>query len=320
MARSFDITAASESIRLDGSRQGEISFTVSNAIGTPVRGRVVLEPEGQTRPEWLSVDGQAERDFTVDGTHTYVVKVSVPQNIPEGTHAFHPLVVDVASPDEQYARGPSVGFQVPRPFVPPKKRLPWWIPVAAVGGLALIVLIAALWPRGGGEQDAGTGGSGVTEADRLRFNGINSYVDLGAPAYLDISGPITLEAWIRPLAIDGVRDIVAHGYALNPPGEVFLRILDGAYQVGSWPENAAVASTPVPPEDLGKWVHLAGVYDGTQWLLYRNGVKVASAPTPTGSVPVAGRWAIGARGGGTERFFWGDIRDVRIWSIARPRV
>jgi hypothetical protein len=77
------------------------------------------------------------------------------------------------------------------------------------------------------------------------------------------------------------------------------------------------AAAPIPREDTGEWVHLAGVYDGSRWRLYRNGQEVASNPDPVGVVPVKGAWAIGARGGGSERFFAGDIAEVRLWNVAR---
>ncbi len=34
-------------------------------------------------------------------------------------------------------------------------------------------------------------------------------------------------------------------------------------------------------------------------------------------VPVNAPWAIGARGGGGERVFDGDIAEVRLWKVAR---
>jgi hypothetical protein len=64
-------------------------------------------------------------------------------------------------------------------------------------------------------------------------------------------------------------------------------------------------------------VHLAGVYDGSRWRLYRNGQEVASNPDPVGALAVQGPWAIGARGGAVERVFDGDIAEVRLWQVAR---
>ncbi|MCY1080463.1 LamG domain-containing protein [Archangium lansingense] len=151
----------------------------------------------------------------------------------------------------------------------------------------------------------------------LTFNGSNAFVSLGDPDALDFIGPITIEAWVKPLATDGLRNIVARDSSTNPPGAVFLRIWDGKYQIGSWNGLDHLVAAPVPPEDLDKWVHLAGVYDGIQWSLYRNGEKVASSMDSIGAVPANVRWAIGAQSDGADRYFKGSIRDVRIWLIAR---
>ncbi|GLV59930.1 hypothetical protein KDH_67540 [Dictyobacter sp. S3.2.2.5] len=158
----------------------------------------------------------------------------------------------------------------------------------------------------------------------LNFDGTGAFVDLrssstdtGNPSDLQFTGPITLQAWLKPAANDGIRNIIAHGYALNPAGEVFLRIANGQYQVGSWNGADHVAVFPMPLSDLGRWVHLSGVYDGTQWILYRNGQEVARNTDSTGAVAVQGAWAIGARGAGGERFFSGNLRNIALWQEAR---
>jgi hypothetical protein len=75
----------------------------------------------------------------------------------------------------------------------------------------------------------------------------------------------------------------------------------------------------MPATDVGQWVYLSGVYNGSQWLLYRDGVLVAtSGSTTQGALQVSNTdWAIGARGTGTERFFQGSIADVSIWRFGR---
>lgn len=118
--------------------------------------------------------------------------------------------------------------------------------------------------------------SEIPEFTSLIFNGQNQYVKLGNPAALNFSGSITIAAWIKPTATDGVRNIVAHGYNPNPAGEVFLRIVDGQYQVGSWDGSSYFAAAAIPASDLRSWVHLAGVYDGIAWKLYRNGVLLST--------------------------------------------
>ncbi|HEX6746937.1 MAG TPA: LamG-like jellyroll fold domain-containing protein [Longimicrobium sp.] len=151
----------------------------------------------------------------------------------------------------------------------------------------------------------------------LSFDGTGSYVSLGNPASLAVTGTITVQAWIRPNGTAGLQNIVAHGYTRSPDGELYLRILDGRYQVGSWNGSDHFTQYAVPPEDVGQWVHLCGTFDGSAWTLYRNGVQVARSPESTGAVAVGAEWAIGARGGGSERFFYGMIRNVALWSTAR---
>jgi hypothetical protein len=86
MPRAFDITAAMESVNLNASGQGELAFTVSNALRTPMRARAVVMMAGPARPEWASVSGGAERDFAPDGTQQFTVKFQVPAGTPAGRY------------------------------------------------------------------------------------------------------------------------------------------------------------------------------------------------------------------------------------------
>lgn len=333
MARAFDITTPSPALRLDGSRRAEVAFTVTNSLGRPVRGRAVVVPEGTTPPGWFTLADDAERDFLPNGTHVFQVQVAVPPSQTAGEHAFHLLVADQANPDEHFADGPTVAVRVPAPVVAAKKKIPWWIPVAAAAVL-LIAVVTGVLLRAGKDEDEGpgTGGSGpVAEqpadppppAPVLSFNGTTAYVDLGEPLPLEITGPITLEAWVRPTNATGVQNIIARGNATtSPTGEIFLRVVFNNYQVGSFMEGKAFgfASSSMPAQDLNNWVHVAGVYDGERWRLFRNGELLAENLAPAGGgFPIRARWAIGAKGGGGERGFNGNIRDVRIWSIARTQ-
>jgi hypothetical protein len=156
--------------------------------------------------------------------------------------------------------------------------------------------------------------AGILASTALRLNG-SSGVILGQHAELDLTGTITIEAWVRPAALpDGFGNIVARGFSMNPEGEVYLRIANGSYQIGSWDGADHFAAAPVPAGDVGTWVHLAGVYDGRAWQLYRDGLLLASSTDPVGAVEVAAGWAVGTTATGAGRFFTGDIDDIRIWN------
>lgn len=137
MPRAFDITAATESVNLSASGQGEIAFTVSNALRVPVRARATVMVDGQARRDWTVIAGEPERDFATDGTQQFIVKLQAPPGTPPGRYTFHLLVSNVANTDEQYADGPTVSFVVPEAAPVVKKAFPWWI-VALVGGVIVI--------------------------------------------------------------------------------------------------------------------------------------------------------------------------------------
>jgi uncharacterized repeat protein (TIGR01451 family) len=151
----------------------------------------------------------------------------------------------------------------------------------------------------------------------LSFNG-NAYVDLGNNASMNFSGPVTFSAWINPQSIVAANDILSHGYSSSPIQAVFMHIYQGRYEVGSQISDgtAFVAAAAVPAGDIGTFVHLAGVFDGSTWTLYRNGVAVATTPSGAVSTTVNANWAIGARGGGGSQFFNGVIDEVRLYQRA----
>jgi hypothetical protein len=109
--------------------------------------------------------------------------------------------------------------------------------------------------------------------------------------------------------------------SLLSSNQVFLRIEGGStYAVGSFDgTNFHKATFAVPAGDLGggKWIHLAGTYDGSHWTLYRNGTQVASAADSLGAVPVPyGEWAVGSGGEGWAQNFTGGIDEVAIYNTA----
>jgi hypothetical protein len=152
----------------------------------------------------------------------------------------------------------------------------------------------------------------------LSFTGENQWIDLGNPPLLNNGGPVSMSAWIRATAIDGARNIIAHGYRYSPDYDLALRIDLGTYAFTLWDgliNHRAAAS--IPSDDVGKWVHICGVFDGTSYYLYRNGVLAAAtvdATLPPQGVDTA--WAIGAHPATTDRQFQGQIDDVRVYGRA----
>jgi hypothetical protein len=261
------------------------------------------------------------------GSVSYVVRAAIDPSTPPGSYSFQGRVYSAdEAPEENSVLSGRVSLALARPAVPAPKKRPWWI--AAVAGLVVVVVgvvtALVLANRSGPStttappaQPAQPSPSAAAQT-ALRFGG-NDGILLGNPEPLQITGTLTVEAWVRPANTTVQQDIVAHGHVNDVPpfGEVVLRIDGGRYEFGTW--NNVVYPTvraPIPAGDNSTWVHLAGTFDGGTWRLYRNGVQVASLASSQGAFPVNAAWAIGMSGKAHDRRFTGDIDDVRIFNYA----
>jgi hypothetical protein len=179
--------------------------------------------------------------------------------------------------------------------------------------------------------------TGFANPRSLRFSGTQEFIDLGGPPGLDISGTVTVSAWVRLLAFDGFRNIVAHGWHHQPDQELALRVQGvGAvplefggvdsphYQFIAWDGVDHGATAPMPEGDRDTWHHLCGVYDGERYRLYRDGELLAEREDAVAPMRVEEAWAIGARGMPDRtmpetldtRYLNGMIDEVRIYGRA----
>ena len=152
----------------------------------------------------------------------------------------------------------------------------------------------------------------------LELDGTAAYVDCGSDASLDLTGALTLSAWIFPRNLargrQGIISKSASGeyeLVLEPNGALTFAQANG-HDGGPSPANVVTA---------GRWNHVAAVRaaGGGSVTLLVDGravqtlpLNVAPGQIPTTTSPVLiGRLAAG---GG---FFDGFVRDVAIWSQQR---
>jgi PASTA domain-containing protein len=140
---SFTVTAAGQKVDLDPSGSAKAPFTVTNTSAQPLKGRLLTKPKEPAKPEWLSIAGEAIRDFAPSAAEQVVAQVNVPPGTPPGSYSFRLDAVSEIDPDEDFTEGPSVAFDVAAPAAPPKKKFPWWI-LIVVGVVVLLIIIGVV--------------------------------------------------------------------------------------------------------------------------------------------------------------------------------
>ena len=150
----------------------------------------------------------------------------------------------------------------------------------------------------------------------ISLNGTSQYASAPDEASLDITGNITVAAWIKPKSV-GTEGIIKKGItggsagyelSLGSSGKVFVRFNGQA--------ASRVDSATSYPTDGNTWVHVAGTYDGTTVRLYYNGVS--ENPKPASFSLLANNYplSIGVNGDLTQYFFDGAIDDARVYNRA----
>lgn len=146
------------------------------------------------------------------------------------------------------------------------------------------------------------------------FNEATGFVEVPSSSSLELTEAFTLEAWVRPQAVEGpVFSKEASGflgYSFGITGGIEVSALFGST------ENEEEESYVEGPEDIipGVWSHVALTFDGTKLRLFVNGLLVASEAA-FGPIGGEGPLIIGAN------FFWGPafngkIDEVRIYDRA----
>lgn len=148
----------------------------------------------------------------------------------------------------------------------------------------------------------------------LKFGTEDSGLDCGTVPAVDLTGPLTVEAWVYPERVPSSETGIAgksfESYALTAYG-------DGRFYwyVGSG-GNKCSAAIPVR-----KWTHLAGLFDGTSLKLYVNGKLQETRPSQFTEANHDGNFRIGCiarRANETDLTdtFPGQIGVVRVYDRA----
>lgn len=171
-----------------------------------------------------------------------------------------------------------------------------------------------------GNGNAGTLTNGSTWAlgygnSAVAFDGVNDSVTRTDNSTIDITGTITMSAWVYPTASD------ANGTVLTKQGAYYLeRHSDGkiqAYLYGVTTPGYHQSTSTIPNN---QWSYISVTYDGANIRFYINGLldrTIAATGSITNS---AGTLFVGSLEPGFDNYeFTGRIDEVRLYSYARSQ-
>ena len=106
----------------------------------------------------------------------------------------------------------------------------------------------------------------------LDFDGIDDYITMG-DSYQLTSGSFTLEAWVKPKAVDGTRTILSRRNSTNLAEGGYDLIINNGAPTFRWGSNAVSTSYKI---ETNRWYHLAVVYENSKVRLYVDGIEVGN--------------------------------------------
>jgi len=130
---------------------------------------------------------------------------------------------------------------------------------------------------------------------------------------LDLAGPFTLEAWVKPAPQKTFGTIIGKGdtsYCLQLDKDGKLEFF--VHRGGQW----LSAGAPQPEDFVGRWHQVAGIYDGKQLRLWLDGKELAARDFQGGFDSNGYALGIGTNTEKSGRSFAGMIREARIYRRA----
>ncbi len=161
----------------------------------------------------------------------------------------------------------------------------------------------------------------------LYFDGSNDYVDMSQPISLNISGDMSISAWIRPSAMGALNDVISN---YNSGGtiaeyELYFTNNSGNHVDFDWGNSGNYNDWGAEGYNFGvnTWYHIVAVRIGLTAKIYINGISqpLTQRGAPGGSgttVPTSGygNTTIGRAGSFSGQYFSGQIDDVRVFNYA----
>ncbi|MEN9328199.1 MAG: hypothetical protein RI947_1007 [Candidatus Parcubacteria bacterium] len=165
-----------------------------------------------------------------------------------------------------------------------------------------------------------TSGTGQIDGDVSLVRSSSQYLErVGTQTNLEITGNLTIEAWAKTSGTITTTEQIATKDGTGGNNGYWIR-LDGGnarmqFQVSDNGTNNTSVGSGISSVTTNTWYHVAGVYNGTNIILYLNGGSTSTAHS-TGIFNTTATFEVGARNGGSN--LWdGDVDEVRVSNTAR---
>jgi hypothetical protein len=160
-----------------------------------------------------------------------------------------------------------------------------------------------------------------TDNYSLALNVPSAYLDVPNRSSLNITGPVTLEAWIKTNSTTTQQGIIerykTYGPEIDDGGYALRLTADGKVRFATLKNGhvgeGVTGSTVVT---AGEWHHVAGIFEGTLMRVYLDGVIDGSIFSTYAPRSGTGSLKIGARGDDGTYAFNGRIDEARVTAAA----
>jgi len=156
------------------------------------------------------------------------------------------------------------------------------------------------------------GASWVRQGDgfAISLDGHDDYVDCGKNQALGIRGPITVEAWIKPMR-------KAHGLAclLGTDLHTYLLTYSNTETCNFFIKSGS-NGLKQNPLTIGRWNHVVATFDGDRMKMWVNGRNTGDQKSKFKSYEIHGNFMIATRGREDLPHFKGLVDNVRVYNRA----
>ena len=156
----------------------------------------------------------------------------------------------------------------------------------------------------------------------LDFDGADDWVSAADSDSLDITGPITISAWIKPETLSGYDTIISKRDAAAIEANYALRTYNDEIQFYWANSGWQVKTTSAANLTTGEWYHLAATYDGSTVNIYKNGsLENSTCTNGTCNLPLladTNGLTLGRAGDYASEYFDGLIDEVRVYEKVLP--